>query len=254
MNDYPERALVWADVETTGLDSHDELLLEVACLVTDLDLNVLDDTGFQAKILWPAERLARARAQTNDFVRAMHDRTGLWAACSDPSEALPVDQVDTALTAYVKRLVPEARTARMGGNSIRLDLNFADQYLPAFAAHLHYRMLDVSSWVGPAQWWAGVPEYPKARNHTAMADIRESIAEMRYLRSRLGLDASAAQILDLGTVRRRVVDALRSGSGALGDDAVDTVAETLAPLVTELALAARLAASREAAAALEHGR
>ena len=192
MNDYPEVAVVWADVETTGLDSHEDLLLEVACLVTDLELNVLDESGFQAKILWPADRLARARAQTNDFVRAMHDRTGLWVACSDPADALPLGQVDASLTAYVKQLVPEPRTARMGGNSIRLDLNFADRYLPAFAAHLHYRMLDVSSWTGPAQWWANVPEYPKARNHTAMADIRESIAEMRYLRERLGLNAATA--------------------------------------------------------------
>lgn len=191
MSAFPEVALVWTDVETTGLEAHDDLLLEVACIVTDLDLNVLDDAGYQSKVLWPAEQMARARAQADDFVRSMHDRSGLWSACSDPHQAKPAEQIDAEITAYVQRFVPNPKTARMAGNSIRLDLNFTDRFLPRLGAHLHYRMLDVSSWAGPAQWWRGVEQYPKALAHTAMADIRESIGEMAYLRERLGLAGAA---------------------------------------------------------------
>jgi oligoribonuclease len=191
VNTYPEKGLVWIDVETTGLDTNGDLLLEVACLVSDLDLNEIDPAGYQSKVLWPATALAERRARAVPAVQTMHDRSGLWSACSDPDEAKPVTQVDAELTAYVRNLVPEAKTARIAGSSVRLDLNFVDAYLPNLSGHLHYRMLDVSSWAGGARWWAGVEEYPKVMAHTAMADISESIEQMRWLRRQLGLGPAA---------------------------------------------------------------
>ena len=89
------------------------------------------------------------------------------------------------------RKISEKRTARVAGNSVRLDLNFLEAHLPGLYGHVLYRMLDVTSWAGPAQWWRGVPPMTKELAHTATGDIRESIAEMRYLREALGLAAAA---------------------------------------------------------------
>jgi oligoribonuclease len=185
MSTAPEKALVWIDVETSGLDASTETLLEVACLVTDLDLNILDGGGYQSTILWAPQEIARLRANADPFVQDMHEGTGLWAKCSNPERSLPVEVVEANLLAYITALVPERRTARCAGNSVRLDLNFLDRWLPAVTAHLHYRMLDVSTLTGAAQWWGGIEPMEKERQHTAMADIRESIAEARYLRANL---------------------------------------------------------------------
>jgi len=182
-----ETALAWTDVETTGLTAHTDHLLEVAIVMTDLDLVELDPVGFQAKVLHTKEQADRMRAQAGPVVREMHDRTGLWDAITDPRQARPLEEVAARALAYVRRFAPAPRSARLAGSSCRLDLNFVDEHLPALAKHLHYRMLDVSSWVGPAQWWAGVEPMEKKLAHTAMADIRESINEMRFVRAALGL-------------------------------------------------------------------
>lgn len=184
MTTYVEKALVWTDVETDGLIAHRQHLLEIAVLVTDLDLNILDESGYETAILHTPEESAAMRAAAVPFVQNMHDESGIWQSITDPTKAKPREQVEAELVAYIKNLVPEPRTARCAGNSVRLDLNFLDEFLPSVTAHLHYRMLDVSSHTGPAQWWAGIEPMEKARNHTAMADIRESIAEMRYLKKR----------------------------------------------------------------------
>lgn len=184
---FPEVAIVWIDVETTGLTAHKEQLLEIAVLVTDLDLNLLDETGYQATIAYTPQQAAAMREQAGEYVREMHDRSGLWTTIADPERSVAKDVVEASALAYIRRLVPEKRTARIGGNSVRLDLNFLDEHLPAITEHLHYRMVDVSTVTGLAHWWKGVPAFDKAGSHTAMADIRESIAELAYLREKLGL-------------------------------------------------------------------
>lgn len=189
---FPEVALAWCDVETTGLTAHRDHLLEVALQVTSLDLDILDGDGVRAVIYHPREQAEKIRAEADPYVQAMHDKSGLWEQITDPSSAISLAEADELLTEHIKRYAPEPRTARMAGNSIRLDLNFAGEHLPHFAQHLTYRMLDVSSWAGPAQWWAEVPPMAKELAHTAMADIRESIAEMRYLREALGLGSRPA--------------------------------------------------------------
>lgn len=181
---YPEKALVWADAETTGLIAHKETLLELAVLVTDLELNLLDETGYQSAIhVGTPGEVAIMREAADPFVRDMHDATGLWDVVGDPSRSKPLAVVEAEVLAYVQSLVPEKRTARIAGNSVRLDMNFLDENMPSVMGHLLYRMADVSSLAGMAQWWAGVEVFPKALGHTAMADIRESLAELRYLRA-----------------------------------------------------------------------
>lgn len=169
---------VWTDQETTGLIAHQEHLLEVACLVTDINLNLLDDAGFHRVIRYDQVAAASMRNAADPFVQDMHDTSGLWEQL--PSGA-PLESVDADLLAYVMRFAPQPRQARFAGNSLRLDMNFTDQWLPRTAAHMHYRFLDVSGIAYLANKWSDVPYMTKARNHEAMADVRESLAELRHL-------------------------------------------------------------------------
>jgi oligoribonuclease len=182
MVDFEEKAIVWVDVETNGLDAHKNYLLEVAALVTDLDLNILDEVGYQTPIHYTEAQAADIRSVTTPYVQNMHDQTGLWGRLPSGKNEFVVD---AELLAYIKQFVPEPRTARLGGNSVRLDLNFLEENLPFTAAHLHYRMFDVTSLAGASQWWGGVPNFEKRHTHSAMDDIQESIAEARYIREHI---------------------------------------------------------------------
>jgi len=171
-------ALFWVDLETTGLDEQQEYPLSVAALATDKDLNELDPDGYEAVIYYPDLIAANLRNRAVPFVRDMHTTTRLW-------EQLPTGKllsvVDSELTSYFTQFAPEPRTSRLCGNSITLDRNFMRQYLPTAFNHLHYRSVDVSSIAGPASWW-GYGEFQKQRTHSAFDDIRESLAELRWLK------------------------------------------------------------------------
>lgn len=173
--------LLWLDVETTGLDASRDHLLEVAALVTDVNLSPIDEVGFHAVVLHDR---AQVRAAANDFVRDMHERSGLWARVGDPEIARTIGAVERDLLAYVRRFAPRHRQARLAGNSVRLDANFLDVHMPLVAGHLHYRLVDISGldYVARA-WLTDVPEPVKAHSHEAMADIRESLAQARLLRA-----------------------------------------------------------------------
>jgi|GEM_PF-874312 len=176
--------LAWTDVETTGLNPWTgEELLEIAVLVTDTDLNLLDEEGRTFTVLAgsPAE-VALLRAKSDPFVQQMHDRTGLWGRVCDPDEALPLTDIDTALTEYIRQFAPQRRTARVAGNSVRLDMNFLEANLPRFYDHAHYRVLDVTGLAASARWWGQMEVFKKEGTHTAMADIRESLAEARAVK------------------------------------------------------------------------
>src|SRR5215469_6681354 len=143
--------LVWIDCEMTGLDLARDALIEIACLVTDGDLEVLDE-GVDLVIKPPAETLAEAQ-----------------------------DQV----LSYVRGHVAEPRKAPLCGNSIATDRAFIARDMPALDAHLHYRMVDVSSIKELARRWYPRVYFaspPKHGGHRALADIRESIQELRYYR------------------------------------------------------------------------
>jgi oligoribonuclease len=169
--------LVWIDCEMTGLDIERDALIEIACVVTDGQLTQLDG-GIDLIIKPPAE----AVDQMSDVVREMHTKSGLLA---DLSGGMALDEACDAVLAYVKHHVPEARKAPLCGNSIATDRWFIARDMPVLDNWLHYRMIDVSSVKELARRW-----YPRAYfsspskhgGHRALADIVESVQELRYYR------------------------------------------------------------------------
>jgi oligoribonuclease len=190
--------LVWIDCEMTGLDVEKDSLVEIAVLVTDSDLNILDEAGLNVVIKPRPDSLA----QMGEFVTQMHKESGLLPLLAD---GLDVDQAEQKILEYVKGFAPEARTAPLAGNSIGTDRMFLNRYMPKLDAHLHYRNIDVSSVKELTKRWFPKVYFQlpkKSGGHRALADIRESIAELRYYRqtvfvSQPGPESEAAkQIAD----------------------------------------------------------
>jgi oligoribonuclease len=194
--------IVWIDCEMTGLSLEADALIEVAALVTDFELNQLGD-GVDVVIRPPDAALE----QMDDFVRTMHTTSGLL-------EELPggttMEDAQQQVLAYIREWVPEPRKAPLGGNTVGTDRNFLARDMAELEAHLHYRIIDVSSVKELARRW-----YPRAYfnapkkngGHRALADIRESIAELRYYREAVfvpppGPDSDTAK----GIAARHVVD------------------------------------------------
>ena len=177
----PDRAqtdrIVWIDCEMTGLSLEHDALVEVAALVTDYELTVLG-SGVDIIIRPPDEALA----QMGDFVREMHTTSGLL---DELAAGTTLEDAQAQVLAYVREHVPEAGKAPLGGNTIATDRGFLARDMPELDAHLHYRMIDVSSVKELSRRW-----YPRAYfaapekkgGHRALADITESIAELRYYR------------------------------------------------------------------------
>jgi oligoribonuclease len=169
--------LVWIDCEMTGLDLASDALIEVACVVTDADLQPLD-RGIDVIIKPPPEALDRMP----DVVRAMHTSSGLLAALPD---GVTLTEAQELVLAYVRQHVPERAKSPLCGNSIATDRAFLARDLPRLDAHLHYRMIDVSSVKELARRWyprAYFASPTKAGGHRALADVLESITELRYYR------------------------------------------------------------------------
>lgn len=185
--------LVWIDCEMTGLDPRSDLLLEVACLVTDSDLAVLGE-GVDIVIATPAADLERM----GDFVRAMHTESGLLVDLATASTTM--EQAEDAVLAYIAEHVPDPARTPLCGNSIGTDRTFLAAYMPRLDAALHYRMVDVSSVKELARRWYPKAYYAspaKSGGHRALADIRESVQELRYYRETVfvappGPDAATA--------------------------------------------------------------
>ena len=171
--------LVWVDCEMTGLDLGSDLLIEVAALVTDSDLNVLGD-GVDVVIGASQDELARMP----DVVRAMHASSGLTDEVL--ASTVTLAEAEQKVLDYVREWVPEARKAPLCGNSIATDRAFLTRDMPALDQWLHYRMVDVSSVKELARRWYPRAYYnapKKGGGHRALADIRESVDELRYYRS-----------------------------------------------------------------------
>lgn len=169
--------LVWIDCEMTGLDLGVDELCEIAIVVTDFDLNVLDP-GFQV-VIKPSEA---ALAKMNDFVTKMHRASGL---IDEIPNGVSVEEAQRLSLEYIKRFAPQPGKAPLAGNTIGTDRMFLATYMPQLDAHLHYRSVDVSSIKELSRRW-----YPRAYfqapakdgGHRALADILESIRELRYYR------------------------------------------------------------------------
>ena len=191
---HANEPLVWVDCEMTGLDPAHDVLVEIAVVVTDSELNLLDE-GLDLLIKTDAAKLDGMEA----VVREMHTQSGLLDALTDATTTL--EQAEQQVLDYVQRFVPERRKAPLCGNSIATDRTFIARYMPRLDDHLHYRMVDVSSIKELARRW-----YPrvyfnspaKTGGHRALADIIDSINELRYYRATLfvaapGPDTDAAR-------------------------------------------------------------
>lgn len=169
--------LVWIDCEMTGLDLVGDALIEVAVLVTDSELNVLGE-GVDVLIKPTDEQLANM----NDFVREMHTKSGLL---DELAGGLTMEAATRAAMDYIRQYVPVARKAPLAGNTIGTDRTFLARDMPELEQWVHYRNVDVSSLKELAKRWYPRILYQapaKAGNHRALADIQESIEELRYYR------------------------------------------------------------------------
>lgn len=171
--------LAWIDTETTGLYAQTDRLLEIACILTDSNLNLLVEEPFHATVRYSADEVPGMKARASEVVQDMHDRSGLWGRLSGP-ESLTLAAIDKDLLAYIASVAPRPRQARVAGNSVRLDLNFIEANLPGVAAHLHYRSVDVSAISFMANARFGVPFIDKRPAHEALSDILGSLEELRY--------------------------------------------------------------------------
>src|SRR6516164_6710966 len=170
--------LVWIDCEMTGLNLERDALIEIACLVTDGKLQVLGE-GLDLVIKPPAEALD----QMEDVVREVHTASGLL---NELAAGITLAEAQDQVLAYVRRYIAEPRRVPLAGNSIATDRVFLARDMPELDAFLHYRMVDVSSIKELARRWyprAYFASPPKRGGHRALADITESIRELRYYRA-----------------------------------------------------------------------
>ncbi|KZS58080.1 oligoribonuclease [Mycobacterium ostraviense] len=170
--------LVWIDCEMTGLNIASDKLIEIAVLVTDADLNILGD-GVDVVIHADDDALS----SMIDVVAEMHTRSGLIEEVK--ASTVDLATAETMVLDYINEHVKQPKTAPLAGNSIATDRSFIARDMPALDAFLHYRMIDVSSIKELCRRWYpriyfGQP--PKGLAHRALADIHESIRELRYYR------------------------------------------------------------------------
>ena len=173
MSDY----IVWVDCEMTGLDVEIDEICEIGVVVTDGELNVIDP-GLQL-VIKPSDT---ALQNMGEFVTQMHTDSGL---INEIPNGISITQAEAKVMEYIKQWVLDERTAPLAGNSIGTDRMFLNRQIPNLDKFLHYRNIDVSSLKELARRW-----YPrvyfqlpkKSGNHRALADILESIQELRYYR------------------------------------------------------------------------
>jgi oligoribonuclease len=171
--------LVWIDCEMTGLDLSSDLLIEIAALVTDSELNILGD-GVDVVIGATAEEMERMP----EVVRTMHASSGLTEEVL--ASTVTLAEAEQQVLDYVKTWVPEPKKAPLCGNSIGTDRGFLSRDMTELDDWLHYRMVDVSSVKELARRWyprAYFASPEKGGGHRALADIRESVQELKYYRA-----------------------------------------------------------------------
>lgn len=175
--DSSTERIVWIDCEMTGLDLTKDALIEVAALVTDYELQPLG-TGVDVVIRPEPEALA----QMSDFVRAMHTDSGLLEVLAD---GVTMAEAQQTVLGYIREHAPTPGKSALGGNTVGTDRAFLARDMPELEGHLHYRNIDVSSVKELARRW-----YPRTFHHApakhgghrALADIKDSVAELRYYR------------------------------------------------------------------------
>lgn len=171
--------LAWMDLEMTGLDPAQHVIVEIATLITDDDLNLVAE-GPELVVHATDDELSRM----DDFVLNMHTRSGLLEQIK--ASTVSLEEAGAQTLAFLKEHIPEARTVPLCGNSIGTDRRFLAVALPEIEEFLHYRSVDVSTIKELARRWnpetmSGVPR--KDSGHRALDDIRESLNELKYWRS-----------------------------------------------------------------------
>ena len=175
--------LAWMDLEMTGLEPSRDVIVEIATLITDDELNIVAE-GPDLVVHQPDDVLAIM----DPFVVEMHKRSGLLPAIK--ASTVTLEDAGAQTLAFIKQYVPEPRSVPLCGNSIGTDRRFLAAYLPDIENYLHYRSVDVSSVKELVRRW-----YPQVRSerprkagqHRALDDIRESVNELRYYRDKVFL-------------------------------------------------------------------
>ena len=189
-NEYPN--LVWVDCEMTGLDTQNDVLVEIAVLVTDSDLNIIGD-GVDLVIKATPEQISGM----NEFVTKMHTDSGL---INEIPNGVSVSVAENLILKYLESAGVAAGKSPIAGNSVYVDRIFISRDMPKLAEYLHYRTIDVSSIKELTRRW-----YPKVYfnapaktgNHRALGDIRDSIAELSFYRKTVFVDQPGPQSADI---------------------------------------------------------
>jgi oligoribonuclease len=181
--------LAWIDLEMTGLDPNRHTIVEIACLITDDDLAIVDEGPELIVHTSPAQL-----AEMDDFVKDMHTRSGLATAMA--ASDLSLEDAGAQTLAFLKQHIAEPRTVPLAGNSIGTDRRFLAAHLPEIEDFLHYRSVDVSTVKELCRRWhpeifKGAPA--KRGGHRALQDIRESVAELAYYRTAIFNPITAGQ-------------------------------------------------------------
>ena len=175
--------LVWMDLEMTGLEPARHVIVEIATIITDDELNIVAE-GPDLVVHQPEEALALM----DQIVVEMHTKSGLLDQIR--ASTITLEDAGAQTLAFIKQHVPEARKVPLCGNSIGMDRRFLDAYLPEIENHLHYRSVDVSSIKELVRrWYPGLlnGRNQKAGSHRALDDIRESVAELKFYREHIFL-------------------------------------------------------------------
>ena len=175
--------IVWIDCEMTGLDFKNDLLVEIACVITDAQLELVAE-GLNIVIQAPAERLGNM----DPFVVNMHTESGLLPEIPN---GVTLEAAEEMLFDYISSHIPEANKAQLAGSSVHVDRIFLQRDMPRVDSYLHYRIIDVSSIKELVRRW-----YPrvyfasptKTGNHRALGDILDSIKELKYYREAVFVD------------------------------------------------------------------
>ncbi|XP_044078398.1 small fragment nuclease isoform X2 [Siniperca chuatsi] len=169
--------MVWVDLEMTGLDIEKDQIIEMACIITDSDLNILAE-GPNLIINQP-EKLLEGMSE---WCKEHHGKSGLTQAVRDSK--ITLEQAEYEFLSFVRQHTPPGQCP-LAGNSVHADKRFLDKYMPQFMYHLHYRIIDVSTIKELCRWFP--EEYKmvphKKATHRALDDIRESIKELQYYRA-----------------------------------------------------------------------
>jgi oligoribonuclease len=208
--------LAWIDLEMTGLDPARHTIVEIATLITDDDLVIIEEGPDLVIHAGDAEL-----AEMDDFVRTMHTRSGLLVAME--ASTLTLAEAGAQTLAFLEKHIPEPRTVPLAGNSIGTDRRFLAAFLPEIEDYLHYRSVDVSTIKELCRRWR--PEVYKAApskkgGHRALQDIRESVSELAYYRTAFFEDHLSAPD-PAGLDEATATPGLAAGLGA-GTDTADT--------------------------------